>query len=87
MIYFYQAVEKKAKSLGLTQLIRENEIVEEIVKRLMVLPLLPDGFIGIGWEMTKLLIDNNFPQQVNLKQLSDYIKDFWLEREFKLFNT
>eukprot|EP00102_Acyrthosiphon_pisum_P025068 XP_016662278.1 PREDICTED: RING finger protein B-like [Acyrthosiphon pisum] len=72
-----QAVWKKMKTLGYLNLVHNNENARNILKQLLVLPLLPEQKIVQGFRIIKrharrCLIDMN--------SLFDYYERFWIHR-------
>ena len=72
--YFHhtQAIYKKIKSLGLSNLYKNDENVRSAARKLMSLALLPIDKVGLAFEC----LFNDHPD--SLDPLFDYYESFWM---------
>lgn len=82
---------KKARNLGLTNLMSADPIAKEAVNMAMALPLLPTEMIGTGLNVIKVYIYHN-GLGADLAQIFNYVQSTWIEgigfyKQFKMTNS
>lgn len=69
---------KKARNLGLTNLLRTNELARKAVNSAMALPLLPQEHISAGLDSIVMFAEQNGIQD-ELQQFLNNVQCTWIE--------